>query len=163
MVWLAMTSSVSITARMRQLYGFVTPAPAARIKRKVHLPYLVAGRPTVALAGQSGHRQSHGAATARRQQPRNGYPFQIVPFPFYSASASWQFAGFMTRGKWSRTHWRNGSVVLWVEMAKWAARHGPARARPDTARLGHGPFGPFNSRGTALVPEARPKHGTKPA
>jgi hypothetical protein len=23
---------------------------------------------------------------------------------------------------------------------------GPARARPGTARLGHGPFGPFNSR-----------------
>jgi hypothetical protein len=41
---------------------------------------------------------------------------------------------------------------------------GTARPDPARARLGHGPFGPFNSRaGTTLVPEARPKHGTKPA
>jgi hypothetical protein len=33
-----------------------------------------------------------------------------------------------------------------LEMSKWAAQHGPARARPGTARLGHGPFGPFNRR-----------------
>jgi hypothetical protein len=36
--------------------------------------------------------------------------------------------------------------VASVDMAKWAARHGTARARPGTARLGHDPFGPFNSR-----------------
>jgi hypothetical protein len=33
-----------------------------------------------------------------------------------------------------------------IEMAKWAARHGPTRARPGTTRLEHDPFGPFNSR-----------------
>jgi hypothetical protein len=82
MVWLAMTSSVSITARMRQLYGSV--APAARIKRKVHLPYLIAGRPTVALAGQSGHRQSvtrrsnSKAAAAAQRLPISNRPFSLL-------------------------------------------------------------------------------------
>jgi hypothetical protein len=46
-----------------------------------------------------------------------------------------------------------GRTVRQVDMAKWAARPGTARARPGTARarpgttrLGHDPFGPFNSR-----------------
>jgi hypothetical protein len=52
-----------------------------------------------------------------------------------------------TPGPCSRTHTR-------IEMAKWAARHGTARARPGTARLGHDPFSPFNSRAVPC------RHGT---
>jgi hypothetical protein len=49
-------------------------------------------------------------------------------------------------------------------MAKWAARPGPGTARHGTVRAR--PVWPVYSvcrAGTALVPEARPKHGTKPA
>ena len=45
------------------------------------------------------------------------------------------------------------------EMAKWASRAGPARARLGTARLRHGPNGPSTVTGRAVparVPSPRP-------
>jgi hypothetical protein len=45
-------------------------------------------------------------------------------------------------------------------MAKWAARHGTALARPGTARLGHDPFSTIINRAVPAR-QARPAHSAR--